>query len=429
MRIQTLSGTRLREKRLALGIKQADLAAAAGISPSYLNLIEHNRRRIAPEILARLAQALGADVAQFQEGAGSALIDDLRAVAADFAEQGAEVDRVEDFVGRFPGWAGLLASVHRRGLGLSRAVEALNDRLGHDPHLSAALHEMLSVVSSVASTAAILAETPDIEPEWRERFLGNLNTDGKRLSDSAEALVAFLDGSSSPQTMDGASPQQVLEAWLDARGWDLGPVGLAEGRAALDREVADWPGSAARSMAADFLDRAQTEAALLPPDRLGAAVARLGPDPIRIAHEFALPVMQIFRQLALLPGQQAGLVLCDGSGTLTLQKQITGFALPRLGSCCPLWPLFSALSRPMAPVVALVETPAQRRFRVLAYCEASFPEGFAGPELREAAMLVLPVPAGQAGQGGVVRVGPTCRICPRTACAARREQSIVSALA
>lgn len=426
MQIQTLSGTRLREKRLSLGIKQADLAASAGISASYLNLIEHNRRRVAPEILSRLARALGADEAQFQEGAGSALVDDLRAAAADFAERGAEVERVEEFAGRYPGWAGLLAAVHQRGLGLDRAVEALNDRLGHDPHLSAALHEMLSVVSSVASTAAILAETPDIDPEWRDRFLVNLNTDGQRLSESAETLVAFLDTAASPQTADAVAPQQELESWLARRGWDLGAVETPEGRAALNTEIADLPGSAARKLAAEFLDRAAQDAARLPMARLAAAVGSHGLDPIRLAQALGVPVMQVFRQLALMPGGQAGLVLCDGSGALTFQRPVPGFAMPRLGSCCPLWPLFAALSRPMTPVAALVETPAARRFRVLAYCEVTSPEGFGGPELRTSAMLVLPPPPGPSAQGAPLRVGPTCRICPRAACAARREPAIVS---
>ena len=34
-----LTGTRVRERRLRIGLKQADLARAVGVSPSYLNLI------------------------------------------------------------------------------------------------------------------------------------------------------------------------------------------------------------------------------------------------------------------------------------------------------------------------------------------------------------------------------------------------------
>ena len=44
-------GTRIRERRVLSGIRQNDLARRAGISPSYLNLIEHNRRRIGGKTL------------------------------------------------------------------------------------------------------------------------------------------------------------------------------------------------------------------------------------------------------------------------------------------------------------------------------------------------------------------------------------------
>ncbi|MFZ1338037.1 MAG: helix-turn-helix transcriptional regulator, partial [Paracoccaceae bacterium] len=66
-----LTGTRLREKRLSLGLKQGDVAAGAEISPSYLNLIEHNRRKVTPSVLVRLAGALGVDPQALAEGAGA----------------------------------------------------------------------------------------------------------------------------------------------------------------------------------------------------------------------------------------------------------------------------------------------------------------------------------------------------------------------
>ena len=47
-----LTGTRIRERRTALGLKQADLARTSGISPAYLNLIEHNRRRVGDALAA-----------------------------------------------------------------------------------------------------------------------------------------------------------------------------------------------------------------------------------------------------------------------------------------------------------------------------------------------------------------------------------------
>lgn len=421
-----LTGSRLRERRLQLGLRQAEVARAAGISASYLNLIEHNRRRIGADVMERLAQALGVPMATLAEGAGGALIEDLRAAAASSGVAGAgaqaELDRLDDFAGRFPGWARTLAMVHRRAQGLERAVEALNDRMTHDPHLSASLHEVLSAVSSVRSTSAILAETEDIDPDWRERFHRNLHQDSERLALGAEALVAYLDASGQAEEQGIASPQEELEAWLAAQDWRPG-----EGEGAVGDLVPSLASAAARSLAQDWMTQAARDAAVLPQDAVAVAVARFGPDPLRLAAEFGADVIAVFRRLATAPGSELGLVICDGSGTLTFRKPSVGFALPRFGAACPLWPLYTALSRPEGPVEAWVETadrPA-RRFRTLAFCRTRHPEGFSGPQVREAAMLILPGSGDVAGSP-VVPVGLSCRICPRPACAARREPSILS---
>ena len=243
MPMTALTGTRLRERRLAMGLRQAEVAKAAGVSASYLNLIEHNRRRATGEVLAALAQALEVPVAALAEGAGGTLIEDLRVAAASVGEGlRAEVDRVEDFVGRFPGWAAVVVALQRRGAGLERALEAMNDRMSHDPHLSASLHEVLSSLSSVRSTAAILAETEDIDPEWRARFHRNLHVDSERLAAGAEALVAYLDGSDLADEQGILSPQEELEAWLTERGWhlpELEPGGV--GVAVLQASSRRWP--------------------------------------------------------------------------------------------------------------------------------------------------------------------------------------------
>ena len=57
-----LIGSRIREKRIQLRIRQSKLAQTVGISPSYLNLIEHNRRRIGGKLLSDLADTLMIDI-------------------------------------------------------------------------------------------------------------------------------------------------------------------------------------------------------------------------------------------------------------------------------------------------------------------------------------------------------------------------------
>lgn len=429
MPMSALTGTRVRERRLALGLRQAEIARVVGISASYLNLIEHNRRRVGAEVLAALAAALEVPVAQLAEGAEGGLADDLRAAAAAVEALGnaaPELDRVDEFAGRFPGWAGVVAVLQRRASGLERSVEALNDRISHDPHLSASIHEVLSALASVRSTAAILAETEDIDAAWRARFHRNLHQDSERMAAGAEALVAWLDGSEQAAEAGIAAPLDEMEGWLAGRRWQVGE--LEEGGVAvLEAEIAGLASGAARDLALGWLGRAVEDAVALPMARLlemtGDAAGSL-PDPMRIAVACGVPVDLVFRRLALVPGRGFGLVVCDGSGTLLFRRPAEGFPLPRFGAACPLWPLYAALGRPGSAIAADVAVAGRqgRRFRVLAHAVTRHPQGFGGVELREASMLILPA----TGSGEAVTVGSTCRICPRPDCPARREPSIVA---
>jgi transcriptional regulator with XRE-family HTH domain len=418
MPLSALTGTRLRERRLAAGLRQADVAVLAGISPSYLNLIEHNRRRVSAPVLDRIAAALGLDRDAVSGGREAALMEDLRAAAARSEDAGAEVDRLQEFVGRYPGWATLVAGLHGRAGGLERALAAVSDRMTHDPHLALALHEVLSSLASVRSTAAILAETEELEPDWAARFHRNLHQDSERLAVGAEALVAYLDAGTGVEEQGIAVPQEEVEDWLQRRGWAFSDAELAEGV-----EVVLASG-AARDLARVHLARAAADAAALPMATFAAALRRDGPDPLALAAAFGTDVLTVMRRLAALPEATAGLVSCDASGTLTFRKAVEGFALPRFGAACPLWPLYAALGRPMQPVDAVVEMAGQGGVchRVIAFCQTSYPLGLRGPELREAAMLILP---GERN-ASALKIGSSCRICPRSGCPARREPSILS---
>ena len=78
----TLTGSRIRDRRLIRGLRQADLARKIGISTSYLNLIEHNRRRIGGKLLNALADALDVEVSVLNQGAEASLIAALREAEA-----------------------------------------------------------------------------------------------------------------------------------------------------------------------------------------------------------------------------------------------------------------------------------------------------------------------------------------------------------
>tara|TARA_R110002111_G_scaffold245165_1_gene307490 strand:+ start:1 stop:1146 length:1146 start_codon:yes stop_codon:yes gene_type:complete len=378
-------------------------------------------------MLERLAKVLSVEPSALSEGMEQSRIQDLRAAATQAAQSGMppELDRAEDFWGRFPGWAELLLGQYRRLGQLEQTVAALNDRISHDPHLSLALHELLSAVSSIRSTSAILAETEDIEPEWRARFHGNLHADSERLAAGAEALVAYLDGSEQDEDQAILAPQEELEVWLAARGWHLSELEAGSTPGAAEAAIAMLASGAARSLARDWVRQAQADVARLPLVPFQAAVKAAGGDPLRIAEHLGADVLTVFRRLAFLPGAEQGIVICDGSGTLLLRKPVEGFALPRFGAACALWPLYTALSRPMVPVEAVAELPGPgvHRYRIRAFCAPSFPEGFGGPEIRHAAMLISATPP---GPEPALKIGSSCRICPREGCVARREPSIMA---
>jgi transcriptional regulator with XRE-family HTH domain len=427
MPLTTLTGRRLRERRLALQLRQADVAKAAGMSASYLNLIEHDRRRAAGDVLVRLAAVLELDLDEFTEGRAASLLIDLRTAAAG-AVMSVETDRVEDFAARFPGWAALLAALQGRVGRLERVVETLNDRLSHDPHLSAAVHDLLSAMSAVRSTAAILAEDDEIAPDWRNRFHQNIHQDAERMTRGAEALVAYLAGSGAE--VEGAStPQEDVEAWLTGRGWHFGELEPGgPGAGALNDEVAALPSAAARDLAGTWIAQVVRDVAAVPFAALEASLAKGEDDPLRIAGELGADVLAVFRRIATMPGRPEGLVMCDASGTITFRKPIAAFTPPRFGAACALWPLYTALARPMLPVEVLAEMDgrAGQGLRLRAYADMRHVGGFQGVELRQAAMLVTPV--AQAIQTApVLPIGSTCRVCSRTGCPARREPSILTA--
>lgn len=446
-----LTGTRIRALRTARRLAQADLARMAGVSASYLNLIEHNRRRAGPRLLVALAGALGVAPEALDQDDGEALVAGLRAAATaaegdpgagELGATGApapELDLIEEFAGRFPGWAGLIVRLQARLQERERAIERLADRMAHDPNLAAALTEIVSAVTAVQSTAAILADEEAPEPEWQRRFHANIHADSIRLARAAEALVAWLD--TSGQETGLAAPIEEVESWLARRGWHLPEAepGPEPDWAALVAAEPDLASQAGRQLARAWARRIRAEAARLPAARLAPALADqiargAGLDPGALARAFGAPPGLVLRRLALLPAApglpRLGLVLCDGSGTLTFRRPLDGFALPRFGGACPLWPLYAALGSPGQPIRALIETAARpaRRFLAFALAEPREPERFGTPPVWEAAMLLAPAsPAvlGPTDPGPAQPVGPSCRICPRPDCPARREPSIV----
>jgi len=428
-----LTGSRIRQTRLSRGLRQAELAGIVGISASYLNLIEHNRRRIGGKLLVDISRELQVDAALLRQGAQTELLEALDSAASGQSDIATEHDSSVEFASRFPGWAGLIAAQHARIEGLERMAEALTDRMTHDPQLAASMHEMLSVVTAIRSTAAILTDGSQLDPEWQLRFQRNLDEDSRRLAQNAQALVSYLDATDEGQTAAQPTlPKEELELWLGARGFHVAEL---EGERAMPvdavlQQEAQLTGSATTAaFARTYLERYRRDALAVPLADLTLEISRPDCNPLQFSQKIGTDMATVLRRMASgAPGESTriGLVICDSSGTLTFCKPVDGFALPRFGAACPLWPLYQALTRPMTPLRTVVEQAGHQRTRYVTYAIAQpvSRSEFSSEPLYEATMLILPDKDGNAPASPV---GSSCRICARDGCRGRREPSILTA--
>ena len=444
MNMRSLTGSRIRERRMSLGLRQGDLAKSIGISASYLNLIEHNRRRIAGKLLTELARALSVEVTALTDGAEASKVAALQgaAASAEAAQLGVSLDteQLEEIAGRFPTWADLIAQQHQKIRALNHIVDTLSDRLAHDPFLSTSLHDVITTVTSIRSSSSILAKEDELDPEWRKRFERNIFNDSRRLAESAQSLANYLDGAADASATLG-SPQEEVDRVLEDRGFgfealegDAAPQGVVT--SLIDEANLRSPQAA--GLLRVVLQRYQQDAALLPMSTLLKALnADLAVEavqrqlnPVRLAARLQMPLEVVLRRLAHIPEGKApfpmGLVICDASGTLIYRKPVAGFDVPRVGAPCALWPMFRALNQPMQPLRAVVQQvgasrPAMRAFAVSTPVVMG---DFDRPAIYEATMLIAADTTAPPSEAE--KVGPSCRICSVSECAVRREPSVLA---
>jgi transcriptional regulator with XRE-family HTH domain len=419
------TGSRIRARRLDAKIAQRDLAQSVGISASYLNLIEHDRRRIGGKLLTQLASALGLDPALLAEGADAGLVGRMRAAASAADAETVEAAQTADLAARYPGWARLIAAQADQIAALQQRAQMLEDRITHDPALATALHGVISAVTSIQSTAAILTGDAKVDADWQARFHRNIFDDATRLAQTSAALIAYFDAPANAAPVS-LSPLEEMEQALSQTGF-YRPAQERGGTAAADDPQLS---AGAVGLLADYDARYHADAVALPLATFLPAAKAANYDPLRVSAQMGRPLAQVMRRLAALPAQDdappLGLLICDAAGVVRLLKSVPGAGLSRAG-LCPLWPIFTALGQPGRAVAAQAVLPGTPDVRLTCHAIADViphPDGPHMPPLIEATMLLRPDDGPAAA--AAVPVGAGCGLCPRTKCPARREPASVS---
>ncbi len=425
--VRSFAGLRIRERRLVLGLSQTALAREAGISPSYLNLIEHNRRPVAGKVLLALARALDVPPSALGEQATLGLVAALREAAADLPVHDPETHQIEEFVGRYPGWARMISTLDQTNRELRTTVEALGDRLTHDPVLQSDMHEMLTTITAIRSTASILATVDDIEAPQRQRFTRAIHDESQRLSEVAGALTDYFDRTASSDRPP-ATPEEEVARILETAGYSFTQLEHgAEVEPLLDTLLPK--GAAARAELRHWLTRWRNDAEAVPEAMLDDLLAT--PLDLTVAaRKLGVGVAQLMRRLAFRQGQAAlGLIAINGAGQILLRRPLPDWPISRQMAACPLLPVFDALWQPGTTWPVDVQMPGGQSTLAICTAEIEPPHRMGERGRPSATMLIVPDSARHLfapTDPGTVAAGPGCRVCSRTHCTARIAEPVIA---
>ncbi len=470
-----LTGVKIRALRKQAGLTQAELARRAGISPSYLNLIECNRRPIAGVLLERISTELGVAPDKLDGEAERRMVADVEEIAAEPALEGGR-GNAEDLVAHHPEWAAFLLRLHRAWHDRNEAVLALADRLNRDPFLGESVHRILTDVTSISSAAEILGEGDALGADARGRFLSIIASGGSRLASTAQSLLNFFD--SAQYRVRSATPMEHVDTFIyqtdnyfpeleeiaarllgrpdgagtlrEATGGDTdrSPFGRLRNRLAhvageaVDEIVASHPAlpdEESRALAASALHRYAAAAVLMPYDEFLEAAEEHRYDIDTLSRLYGVSYEQTAHRMATLrrPGAEGvrfAFMRSDPSGYVTKRLPLSGLPLPRYGTACPLWVVYGAFQTPGVTARSFGELPSGERFFFFARAVEKGAAAVGRP--RRLLSVMLACSAAEAGRlsaadgldpaGGMLPVGTVCRLCPREACQHRQEAPLIA---
>lgn len=459
----SIIGTRIRQRRREIGYTQADLAKKVDISPSYLNLIEWNKRRIAGSLLHKIASALSLSSEELDGASEKRLLESLSEIAhlPSLGALGVETERTSELIGRFPGWARGLATLARSEREATMRAQTLSDRLSNDPFLSETVHRMLTRIAAIRSAAEILEEYPDVETEQRERFNSLIHQDSRALSDVGEALASYLDKAEESERVH--TPLDEVETLFVAREnrfeeiegpaadlagllVDSRPISRREKARELTEEQLSEPiesmierqpeisTAVAKTRARRALVDYAVAAILMPITEFSDRATELRYDIEALSEAFSVEIEAVCHRLTALPNSEGaprfGYLRANAAGTIIEMLGLEGLAIPRYAAACPLWVLYRAQQSPETVMRQRALFPSGARFVFIARARHQGATGFGKPRHYVTDMLAMkeddarhtvyaPDPSAI-----VEEVGPSCRLCPRRACLHRVEDPL-----
>ncbi|HEY2321371.1 MAG TPA: short-chain fatty acyl-CoA regulator family protein [Thermoanaerobaculia bacterium] len=444
-------GAKVRSLRRKDGLTQTDLAAKLEISPSYLNLIEHNQRPLPAHLLVKVAQAFKVDLDSFADDNSSRIAGDLQEMFGDplFEEHSLTTGDVRELAENPVAARAVLALYHayRSSADSTRALAAKlydgRDFLGVNPaHLPS--EEVSDVIQHNLNYFADL-ETVAEELARRAKF------DRRDLYQSMTSYLRAKYGVEielTPVSRDRAAVRrydkerrvlalsEVLPPW--SRLFQVAhQLGLIEAApvidAILERSANLLTTGESVTLCRIALANYFAAALLMPYDGFIRTAEDVRYDIELLQHHYTASWEQVCHRLTTLrkPGA-AGVsfhfVRVDIAGNISKRFSGTGIRFARFSGSCPRWDVHAAFLTPSRIRTQLSKMPdGTAYFCVARTIRKSF--GFAAGDALMAVGIGCPVPEAKKlvyadgydldNLEAAVPIGTTCRLCERLDCEQR----------
>ncbi|MBX3539275.1 MAG: DUF2083 domain-containing protein [Chelatococcus sp.] len=434
-------GARIQRLRRQARTSQAELADILGISASYLNLIEHNRRRITVPLLMKIAGHFRVEPGELVESDETRLTGDLMEIFGDdlFAESALTNQDIRDFAFSNP-------SVGRAVVRLFDQYRQLktNSRLGTGAPAETGHHVATDAVSDFIQLNA--NHFPTLEAA-AERVRADIDQMSENLEHGLRSYLFNVFGlnwrlATLPpgimQRVDTAG-REILTAEALPAETSLFAVahhlGLLAATLDIERLIgeselpADAPVLARNALASYF-----AAALIMPYEPFLKACRETRYDIERIGRRFRVSFEQVCHRMTTLqrPGQ-AGiplhLVRTDIAGNISKRFSLSGIHIPRHSGACPRWNVYGAFLQQGQINVQISQMPEGQRYFCIARTQTKSGPQYNAP--RRHFSIGLGCHVSQATQmiysDGIdlnnpalsVPIGVGCRICPRLDCEQR----------
>jgi predicted transcriptional regulator/transcriptional regulator with XRE-family HTH domain len=444
-------GAKVRLLRRQQRITQVDLAKQLGISASYLNLIEHNRRTFGVDLLVKLAQILPIDlkrlspehedrtITELLEVFGDPLFESLDVIAQDARELATAYPTMAEAVVRL---YGAYRDARQSAQELAEAVTQGAIQEGVAPsrfpneEVNDLIQQQMNYFPELEHGAETLRHDADLASD--SLFAGLVS----HLKQTAGVKVRIEEASRMQLAVRSYDPESkvlLLSEGLPrgSRNFQLAyQIGLLTQGHIIDRIAADpvLTNDESRASCRVALANYFAAAVLMPYDIFLQAARKERYDIELLGHRFEASFEQTCHRLATLrrPGADGipfHMLRVDIAGNMSKRFSASGLRIPRFSGACPRWNTFGAFLTPGMIRAQLSQMPDGQIFFGVARTVRKESGGFSatrpqyaiglGCDVSYAGEMVYADGLNLARRDAVVPVGPSCRLCERMDCEQR----------